>query len=99
MECLTGDAVRCASRLRLSAAGSVEVVDDKCAGSQFYLSGRGAHRIRLQQDPRLPPAGLRGADTVGGQTSTGFGADRRYDLCVPMLEHLGVAALRLMTKP
>ncbi len=28
----------------------------------------------------------------------GFGADmRRYDLCVPMLEHLGVTALKLMT--
>ncbi|MED5501816.1 MAG: GTP cyclohydrolase II, partial [Pseudomonadota bacterium] len=28
----------------------------------------------------------------------GFGADqRRYDICVPMLEHLGIQSLRLMT--
>ncbi|MFP3427547.1 GTP cyclohydrolase II, partial [Pseudoalteromonas sp. SIMBA_162] len=39
-----------------------------------------------------------GADTVEANERLGFGADmRRYDICVPMLEHLGVSTLKLMT--
>ena len=39
-----------------------------------------------------------GADTVEANEQLGFGADmRRYDLCVPMLNHLGITALKLMT--
>jgi GTP cyclohydrolase II len=39
-----------------------------------------------------------GFDTVEANERLGFDADlRRYDLCVPMLGHLGVASLKLMT--
>ncbi|NNL11990.1 MAG: GTP cyclohydrolase II, partial [Pseudomonadales bacterium] len=39
-----------------------------------------------------------GADTVEANERLGFGADLRdYSICQPMLEHLGVSALRLMT--
>src|SRR3546814_19458144 len=39
-----------------------------------------------------------GVDTVEANEQLGFPADlRRYDLCKPMLEHLGISQLRLMT--
>ena len=39
-----------------------------------------------------------GADTVEANERLGFAADQRdYAMCRPMLEHLGVTALRLMT--
>ena len=39
-----------------------------------------------------------GADTVEANERLGFGADQRdYGICRDMLEHLGVAAVRLMT--
>jgi GTP cyclohydrolase II len=39
-----------------------------------------------------------GADTVEANERLGFAADQRdYAMCLPMLEHLGVKSLRLMT--
>jgi hypothetical protein len=39
-----------------------------------------------------------GADTVEANERLGFAADQRdYGICLPMLEHLGVKSLRLMT--
>ena len=39
-----------------------------------------------------------GADTVEANEQLGFAADgREYDICRPMLEHLGVDTLRVMT--
>jgi len=39
-----------------------------------------------------------GADTVEANERLGFAADQRdYGMCQPMLEHLGVKSLRLMT--
>ena len=39
-----------------------------------------------------------GADTVEANERLGFAADQRdYAICQPMLDHLGISAIRLMT--
>jgi GTP cyclohydrolase II len=39
-----------------------------------------------------------GADTVEANEQLGFAADgREYEICKPMLEHLGLSSLRLLT--
>jgi GTP cyclohydrolase II len=97
-ECLTGDALfsqrcDCGAQLeeaqrRVAAAGRGVILYLKQEGRGIGLS----NKIRAYQ---LQDAG---ADTVEANEALGFPADmRRYELCKPMLEQLGVKSLRLMT--
>ncbi|WP_447927324.1 MULTISPECIES: GTP cyclohydrolase II [unclassified Vreelandella] len=97
-ECLTGDALfsmRCDCGYQLQEA--LKRIAEEGRGVLLYLrqEGRG---IGLLNKIRAYNLQDQGADTVEANERLGFGADmRRYDLCVPMLEHLNIQALKLMT--
>ncbi len=97
-ECLTGDALfsmRCDCGYQLQEA--LKRIAEEGRGVLLYLrqEGRGIGLLNKIRAYHLQDAG---ADTVEANEQLGFGADmRRYDLCVPMLDHLGVKALKLMT--
>ena len=97
-ECLTGDALfslRCDCGNQLYAA--LEAIAREGRGALFYLrqEGRGIGLLNKIKAYKLQDAG---ADTVEANEQLGFGADMRdYSMLEPMIDHLGVKSVRLMT--
>ena len=97
-ECLTGDSLfseRCDCGYQLEAA--MRQIVDEGRGVILYLrqEGRG---IGLLNKIRAYKLQDEGADTVEANEQLGFPADMRdFGICQPMLAHLGVKSLRLMT--
>jgi len=97
-ECLTGDALfslRCDCGPQLEAA--LQKIAEEGRGALFYLrqEGRGIGLVNKIRAYQLQDAG---ADTVEANEALGFKPDQRnYRLCKPMLQHLQISSLRLMT--
>ncbi|MDB6063727.1 MAG: cyclohydrolase [Verrucomicrobiaceae bacterium] len=97
-ECLTGDALfslRCDCGAQLEAA--LQKIAAEGRGVLLYLrqEGRG---IGLLNKIRAYKLQDEGADTVEANEQLGFGADMRdYGICKPMLQHLRIRSVKLMT--
>lgn len=97
-ECLTGDALfsmRCDCGPQLNAA--LKSIADAGRGVLLYLrqEGRGIGLLNKIKAYHLQDLG---ADTVEANERLGFAADmRNYSMCKPMLEHLHIKSVRLMT--
>jgi GTP cyclohydrolase II len=97
-ECLTGDALfsmRCDCGSQLQAA--LKAIAENGSGALFYLrqEGRGIGLLNKIKAYKLQDDG---ADTVEANEQLGFGADMRdYSLLLPMLQHLNIKSVRLMT--
>lgn len=97
-ECLTGDALfslRCDCGPQLQAA--LHKIALAGRGAVFYLrqEGRGIGLLNKIRAYHLQDCG---ADTVEANEQLGFGADMRdYSILKPMMAHLGIQSLKLMT--
>ncbi|GAA4033869.1 GTP cyclohydrolase II [Actimicrobium antarcticum] len=97
-ECLTGDALfsqRCDCGAQLEA--SLQMIATEGRGVLLYLrqEGRGIGLLNKLRAYHLQDGG---ADTVEANQELGFLPDQRnYSLALPMLAHLHITALRLMT--
>ena len=97
-ECLTGDALfslrcDCGSQLR----EAMHRIANRGSGVILYLRQEGRN-IGLGNKIRAYHLQDAGADTVEANEALGFDSDeRRYDMCLPMLKHLGVSDIELMT--
>lgn len=97
-ECLTGDALfslRCDCGSQLHAA--LAAIASTGRGALFYLrqEGRGIGLLNKVRAYRLQDEG---ADTVEANERLGFGPDMRdYRVLGPMLAHLGIRRVDLMT--
>ncbi|WP_423897433.1 GTP cyclohydrolase II [Candidatus Pelagadaptatus aseana] len=97
-ECLTGDALfslRCDCGAQLQAAMHRISVEGR--GVIFYLrqEGRGIGLLNKIKAYNLQD---QGCDTVEANEKLGFGADMRdYSILKPMIEHLNIGQLKLMT--
>lgn len=97
-ECLTGDALfsqRCDCGYQLEAA--MRQISETGKGFILYLrqEGRGIGLLNKIKAYALQDKGM---DTVQANLELGFPADMRdFSICSPMLEHLGIKHVRLMT--
>lgn len=97
-ECLTGDAfssLKCDCGPQLNA--TMQAMQQAGHGVILYLrqEGRG---IGLTNKIRAYALQDQGHDTLDANLILGLPADARtYDMCKPMLEHIGVSKVRLMT--
>lgn len=97
-ECLTGDALfsqRCDCGAQLETA--LKKIAKEGRGVLLYLrqEGRGIGLLNKVHAYRLQDAG---ADTVEANQELGFAPDlRNYQICQPMLQHLQIKSVRLMT--
>ncbi|WP_413519275.1 GTP cyclohydrolase II [Psychrobacter glacincola] len=97
-ECLTGDAfssLKCDCGPQLNTA--MEAIQKTGCGAILYLrqEGRG---IGLTNKIRAYALQDQGHDTLDANLMLGLPADARiYDMCGPMLAHVGVDAVRLIT--
>lgn len=97
-ECLTGDSLfslRCDCGAQLQAA--MHKIATEGRGVIFYLrqEGRGIGLLNKIKAYHLQDKGL---DTVEANEQLGFGADMRdYSILAPMVEHLQIKAVKLLT--
>ncbi len=97
-ECLTGDAfasLKCDCGAQLDA--TMQAVQESGYGAILYLrqEGRG---IGLTNKIRAYALQDQGHDTLDANLLLGLPADARtYEMCKPMLDHVGIQKLRLMT--
>ena len=97
-ECLTGDSLfslRCDCGAQLQSA--MHKIANEGRGVIFYLrqEGRGIGLLNKVKAYNLQDKGL---DTVEANEKLGFGADMRdYSILKPMIKHLGIRHVKLMT--